>query len=38
MCSNGLDSPEAVFAALDRLEADADAFGQLSFDAVAELD
>jgi hypothetical protein len=38
MCSNGLARPEAVFAALDRLEADADAFGQLAFDAVAELD
>jgi len=36
--SNGLDSPEAVFAVLDRLEADIDAVGQLSLDAVTELD
>ncbi|MFZ0834496.1 MAG: DUF222 domain-containing protein, partial [Mycobacterium sp.] len=38
MCSNGLDGPEAVSAALDRLEAAIDAVGQLSFDAVPELD
>jgi hypothetical protein len=38
MCSNPLGGPEAVVAALERLEADADAFGELSFDAVSEPD
>jgi Domain of unknown function (DUF222) len=38
MRSNSSGSREAVFDALDRLEADADAFGQLSFDALSELD
>lgn len=38
MCSNRLDSPGAVFAALDRLEAEVDSFGDLSFDALSELD
>ncbi|MGE5697397.1 MAG: DUF222 domain-containing protein [Candidatus Sericytochromatia bacterium] len=38
MCSNRLDRPEAVFAALERLETDVRSFGDLSFDALSELD
>jgi hypothetical protein len=38
MRSNVLDGREAVFAALDGLDADAEALGQLSFDALSELD
>jgi Domain of unknown function (DUF222) len=38
MRSNVPGSREAVFAALDRLDADAEALGELSFDALSELD
>src|ERR1700752_1354670 len=38
MRSNVLGGREKVFAALDRLDAEAEALGQLSFDALSELD
>ena len=38
MRSNVLGGREAIFAALDRLDADAEALGQLPFDALSELD
>jgi hypothetical protein len=38
MRSNLLGGREAVFAALDRLDADAEALGQLPFDSLSELD
>ena len=36
MRSNLLDGREAVFAALEALEADADVFAGLSFEALSE--
>jgi hypothetical protein len=38
MRSNVLGGREAIFAALDRLDADAEALGQLPFDGLSELD
>src|SRR6202051_1767109 len=38
MRSNVLGGREAIFAALDRLDADAEALGQLPFDALSDLD
>jgi len=38
MRSNSLESRDAVFAAVDRLEFDTEALGQLSFDTLTELD
>ena len=38
MRSNLLDGREAVFAALEALEADADVFAGLSFEALSERD